>query len=142
MDTYFQENTQSSNATYWTLKPLTDTELPSEKLVATPPDVPVPEDGYFRLQEIIRYGVRASVSLSKGMVKNDKLLFSLSGDGMLYYAFFRIITLEDYGRPMQFHIPGEAFAQTEKRTVHFAYNIQRGDTVIMMSKSVDVPVRA
>lgn len=137
-----QENTASQAATYWTLKPMTELELPGEKIGAIAPNVPVPPEGYFRLQEIMRSGVRVSIPLSKGMVKNDNLLFGLSSDGMLLYAVAHIITLDDYNAPLELFIPGDAFTYTEKRTVHFAYNIQRGETLIMASKSVDVPVRA
>lgn len=142
MTLHYSENTAPHIATSWALKPLTEAELAAPKLVAIVPDVEVPAEGYFTLQQVVRSGVNVSIPLSKGITKNDTLMFALSMDGTLLYPVIRPIDLNDYNAPIKLFIPGEAFVQTGKRTVHFAYNIQRGGDVIMLSPSVDVPVRA
>ncbi len=141
MNRHAQQNTRSQAATYWTVKPLTELELPASRIAVIAPEVPVPVEGYFSLQAVMRTGVTVSIPLSKGMIKNDKLLFALSSDGTLFYTIFHIINIDDYNSAVQLHIPGEAFTWTGGRTVHFAYNIQRGDSVIMVSSPVAVPVR-
>ena len=121
-------------------KPETATTPQSARIPVVPPEVPVPAEGYFTLREVMQHGVLVSIPLSKGIIKNDMLLFAMSTDGTLLYTAFHTITPEDFGT-IELHIPGAGFAHAGGRIVHFAYNIERGDNIIMESPVVAVPVR-
>lgn len=142
MTPHYQANSAPQAVTHWAFKPLTEAELPSEKLVAIPPDVQVPAEGYFTLAEVMQSGVALSIALSKGIVRNDRLVFSMSADGTLFYVIFHVVSIDDFNGALHFHIPGEAFNWTAGRTLQFAYNVLRGETLVMLSRSVAVPVRA
>lgn len=134
----------SENIDYWLLKHVTQNELPGTLITVPPPKMDLPEGTPpppIDLPTVIVTGVHGKIELPKGIAPGDLLLFAMSSDAAIRYSFVHVVQPEDYGKTIDIHVTGVSFAGTAGRKVAFAYNVARGENIVMMSDSVNRDVR-
>ena len=116
--------------------------LPKQNEFLQPPVMsPLPTDGEYNYETLLRNGLRAEVQFEHPMAKGDSVNFAVSTTGAIITAFPHIITDEDINRgTVNFMLHGGEFRATGGLRIHFAFVVMRDHEVIATSRSFDVNV--